>query len=120
MLIINGIILILMLLTIVIFSVDRFDDHKQMLIEIFKEPPNEACQGPILGECEYGRAQGEEGPGLAISGQVDPRKRGLHRRRMTAQDDQAQKFEGWPMAREREEQAATVPKGHLQHPHGQV
>jgi hypothetical protein len=28
--------------------------------------------------------------------------------------------EGWPMVKEREEQATTAPKGHLRHHHGQV
>jgi hypothetical protein len=37
-----------------------------------------------------------------------------------AKDDQAKMSEGWPMEKELEDQATKVPKGHLQHPHGEV
>jgi hypothetical protein len=39
---------------------------------------------------------------------------------MATEDDQAEKSEGWPMAKEQGGQAAMLPKGHLRHPHGQV
>jgi hypothetical protein len=57
--------------------------------------PNEARQGPVSSEYEYGRAQREQGPGLAISGRVDQGQGGHHRRIVVAEDDQAQKPEGW-------------------------
>jgi hypothetical protein len=66
--IVNGIILILMLLMIVMFSVDRFNWQKRRTIEICIKSPNEAPQGPILGKHDHGRAQREEGPSLAILG----------------------------------------------------
>jgi hypothetical protein len=39
---------------------------------------------------------------------------------MTAEDDQAKKFEGWPLVKEQGGHAATMPKGHLRYPHGQI
>jgi hypothetical protein len=39
-----------------------------MTIEICRGSPNEAQQGPILGEYEHGRAWGEEGSGSTILG----------------------------------------------------
>jgi hypothetical protein len=79
----------------------------------FVESQDEARKGPALGEYEYGRARGEEGTGLAISGQDNQGKGGCHRRGTAAEDDQGKKFEGWPMAEERGGQVATPPKGHL-------
>jgi hypothetical protein len=37
-----------------------------MTIEICRESPDEARQGPVPDEYEHGRARGEEGPGSAI------------------------------------------------------
>jgi hypothetical protein len=59
------------------------------MIEICRESPDETQQGPILGEYEHGRARGEEGSGSAIAGRDDQGKGGCHRRRTTAEDDQA-------------------------------
>jgi hypothetical protein len=58
------------------------------MIEICKESPDEARQGHVPGESEHGRARGEEGSGLAISGRDDQGKGGCHRGRMSAKDDQ--------------------------------
>jgi hypothetical protein len=74
--------------------------HKRRTIEICKKSPDEARQGPISCEYEHGRARGEEGPSSAISGRDDQGKGGCHRRRTTAEDDQAKKSEGWPMVKE--------------------
>jgi hypothetical protein len=41
-------------------------------------------------------------------------------RGMDTEDDQSQKFKEWRMAKQQEEQAIAMPKGHLRHPHGQV
>jgi hypothetical protein len=68
------------------------------MIEIYRKSPDEARQGPVPSEYEHGRARGEEGPGSAILGRDDQWKRGHHRRRMTTEDDQAEKYEGWPKA----------------------
>jgi hypothetical protein len=51
-----GIILILMLLTIAMFSVNRFNHHKLRMIEICRKSPDATRQGPIPGEHEHGRA----------------------------------------------------------------
>jgi hypothetical protein len=98
MFIVNGIILILMLLMIVIFF--RSIGHKQRTIEIYRKSSNEVRQGPIPSKYEHGQAQGEEGSGLVISGRVDQGQGGHHRRRTDAEDDQAQKSEGWAVAKE--------------------
>jgi hypothetical protein len=68
--------------------------HKRRMIKICGKSPDEARQGPVPDEYEYGRARGEEGPGSAISGRDDQENGGHHRRRTAAEDDQAEKSEG--------------------------
>jgi hypothetical protein len=113
MLIVNDIILILILLMIAIFSVDRFNCHRQRMIEICRKSPNEAQQGFIPGKPEHGRARWEEDPGSTILGLIDKRQGDRHSRGAATDDDQAKESEGWTMAKEREEQTAVAPKGHL-------
>jgi hypothetical protein len=43
------------------------------MIKICRKSSNEAQQGPIPDEHEYGQALWEESPGSAISGRVDDR-----------------------------------------------
>jgi hypothetical protein len=113
MCIVNGIILILMLLMIAMFSIDRFNHHKQRMIEICRKSPNKARQRPVPHEHEHGQAQWEEGPGLTIIGRVDQGRGGRHRRRAVVKDDQAQKSKRWTMLEELGEQATATPKCHL-------
>jgi hypothetical protein len=70
------------------------------MIEICRMSPNEVRQGPIFSEHEHGRARREEGPSLAISGQVDQGRGACHRRGTATEDDQVKKSEAWPMAKE--------------------
>jgi hypothetical protein len=98
--IINGIILILMLLMIAMFSVDRFNRSEMGTIEICRKSQNEAQQGPIFIKHAHGRAQWEECPSSAISGQADQGQESYHRRRTATEDDQTKMSEGQPMAEE--------------------
>jgi hypothetical protein len=82
-----------------VFSIGSIG-HKQRTIEIYRKSSNEVRQGPIPSKYEHGQAQGEEGSGLVISGRVDQGQGGHHRRRTDAEDDQAQKSEGWAVAKE--------------------
>jgi hypothetical protein len=58
------------------------------MIEICRESLDEARQGHVPGEYEHGRARGEEGSSLAISGRDGQGKVGCHTGRMAAEDDQ--------------------------------
>jgi hypothetical protein len=73
------------------------------MIEICREPPNEARQGPISDQYEHGRARGEEGSGSAILKPRLPREKevviGEERplrmiKPKSPKDDQWQKNEG--------------------------
>jgi hypothetical protein len=75
-------------------------DHKRRAIEICRKSPYEALQRSVPDEYEHGRAQGEEGPGLAITGRVNQGQGGHHRKGVVVEDDQAEKSKGWPMAEE--------------------
>jgi hypothetical protein len=98
--ILNGIILILMLLMIAIFSINRLIGHKRSTIEICLKSPNEARQGPVPNKHEHGRARREEGLSSAISDPVNQGQGCRRRRRTTIKDDQAKKSEMWLIAEE--------------------
>jgi hypothetical protein len=70
------------------------------MIEICRKSPNEARQRPVPSKYEHGQAQWEEGPSSAILGRVDQGQGCHHRRRVATEDDQAKKFERWPMVEE--------------------
>jgi hypothetical protein len=59
------------------------------MIEICRESPYEARQGPILDEYEHGRAQREEVHDSAILDLVNQREGDCHRRGKATEDNQA-------------------------------
>jgi hypothetical protein len=89
MLILNGIILILMLLMIAMFFVNKFNQPWMMddwnLQKVLKWS---SIKTPSWQAWTWSSSM-EEGPGLAISGWVDQRQRDHHRGGTTTEDDQA-------------------------------